>query len=253
MVGHSPLSDGFDLETRPYAYRQRPQRMERNPAIRGENRPGRVALKDEVYPPQLTGEKMRSVSWVAAMVALTFVISGFGLAGAHGISSSGPGAGTKAPILGSPARTAHPIGPVRVGSAGAPVVSSSWVSGSVIRPKAGTLAAREVSVFLKVPDATPSTDSYYNVFMSAWDNAESYDEIGFSDDYGVWGFAYVYTSACGASGVLYPDAYNLAPGVTYEFVMLVQSPSVYYYVYQGSLLVAAVSVDNGADDFVVSE
>ncbi len=197
---------------------------------------------------------MRLSSWIVVMVSLTFVLSGFGLVGGHPSSavSSNPASVIRAAGAGS--REAHPLGHTRVASSAPPLYVGYWLAGSVIRPKAGTLDARAVSTFLKVPDASPTTDSFYSVLMSVWDNAGSYDQIGFTSYNGNWTLTVSTTTYCDAATLINYDLSSLSPGVTYEFVMfLTTSGYVTFDVYQGSTIVGGTVADTGASTFLVSE
>ncbi|HXQ94485.1 MAG TPA: hypothetical protein VN864_04870 [Thermoplasmata archaeon] len=79
--------------------------------------------------------------------------------------------------------------------------NSTWVLAEISVPSAGT------------PDAS---EFYYNI-LSIWDNAGSYDQIGFTDDYGTWGLAYSYTSGnCSSPTYHYSTNYlTMTPGQEY--------------------------------------
>jgi len=106
---------------------------------------------------------------------------------------------------------AHSINPA---VAPPPTTSRHYYAGSDFAGTAttGSWAIAEISV----PAATPSSSEFYYQVLSIWDNAGSYDQVGFTDDYGVWGLAWSYTTGtCAASYVYTPDAVNLVAGQEY--------------------------------------
>jgi hypothetical protein len=78
---------------------------------------------------------------------------------------------------------------------------TTWVLAEISVPSAG---------------ASDSTEFYY-VLLSIWDNAGSYDQVGFAGDYGVWGLTMSYTTGpCTNPTYVYnPDYVNLVPGQEY--------------------------------------
>ncbi len=78
---------------------------------------------------------------------------------------------------------------------------------------------RNVSTKLTVPDATPSGVEFYYVLLSVWDNSGSYDQIGFANDDGTWGFTYSFTTPCASNYYYDPDYTPLTRGDTYTFTM----------------------------------
>jgi hypothetical protein len=84
-------------------------------------------------------------------------------------------------------------------------------------------SVQQVSMSMRVPDSTPDTTEFYYVLLSVWDNAGSYDQVGFTNDNGVWGWTYSYTSACAGTYHYNPDQYNLVRGHQYTFTMNISS------------------------------
>jgi hypothetical protein len=75
---------------------------------------------------------------------------------------------------------------------------------------------------ISVPSAdAPDSSEFYYVLLSIWDKAGSYDQIGFTDDFGVWGLAYSWTSGpCSSPTYNYnPDYFSLTPGQEYLFAI----------------------------------
>jgi len=107
-----------------------------------------------------------------------------------------------------------------------------WYAGSVVSGTASlqTWALAEISV----PSASgSSTSEFYYVLLSIWDNAGSYDQVGFSGDYGVWGLTYSYTSGpCTSPTYHYnPDYFSLASGQMYLLAITTQNGGTYDEVY----------------------
>ena len=83
--------------------------------------------------------------------------------------------------------------------------------------------ATSMSVEIPVPADNPESGDFYYVLLSTWDDAGSYDQVGFTNDAGVWGLTYSYTSPCAGAYYYNPDAHNLAMGVSYTFAMSIRS------------------------------
>ena len=158
----------------------------------------------------------------------------------------------------------HPD-PIPVGGVN-PTVSGHYYVGSVWGPKKATVDAYQISTQLRVPDQVGATAAggqaeFYYVIMSAFDNNGSYDQIGLSDDYGVWGMTYSYTydtAGTGCTGTLAyvynPDTFNLNPGQWYTFGMIFYTNypgDMSFYVFQGSALVYQLTVYTGGTAFVL--
>jgi hypothetical protein len=94
-----------------------------------------------------------------------------------------------------------------------------------------SFTSHQLSATIQVPLDVAQPSDFYYVILSLWDNASSYDQIGFTNDNGVFGIAYSTTSPCAGYYYYSPNAYVLTPGVTYNFSM---------------------SIDKGVVDFVVS-
>jgi hypothetical protein len=131
-----------------------------------------------------------------------------------------------------------PDAPASAAASSAPqTVGGHWYAGSVSNGLSGTTGwiLSEISI----PSAnTPDSSEFYYVLTSAWDNAASYDQIGFADNYGTWGLTYSYTSGLTTSctGTLTyhysPDAKALVAGQEYLLAMTtVSGPGVWFEVY----------------------
>jgi len=85
------------------------------------------------------------------------------------------------------------------------------------------LISPTVAVNLQVPADRPEGGdaNFYYVILSVWDNAGSYDQLGFANDYGSWEIAYSTTSYCAGTYYYSPGAFPLHDGLTYSFEMSV--------------------------------
>ncbi len=153
------------------------------------------------------------------------------LPGAHatGLSqpSSSAGALHWSPGQAYPTLNGHAAPPPTVGPAlpatPPPSTGGHWYAGSYY---AGSSSVQSwLLTEITVPSAeTPDDTEFYYVILSVWDNGGSYDQIGFTDDDGVWGLAYSYTTGtCAASYVYTPDEQSLTPGQQYLFAITTES------------------------------
>ena len=139
-----------------------------------------------------------------------------------GASSAGPthttvlptGAHARVPLTGPLSRFPHPS-PIPAGSS--PLYSGHYYAGSVYN---STLVnSTQLSATINIPLDNPQLTDFYYVLLSVWDDAGSYDQVGFANAGGVWGFTYSSTSYCGGNYYYTPDAFNLNAGTTYTFGM----------------------------------
>ncbi len=198
---------------------------------------------------------MRRSVVLATVISLVMILSAMGLASGRSIPASpsntlGPAAAAE---FQRDTQGPHST-PVLVRGTPPPTVISHWYAGSALSVSAGTTSAREVSVQLTVPSANISseTNQFYYVLLSVWDNIGSYDQIGIANAFGVWGFTYSFTSFCAQNYYFNPDYFNLVPGTTYTFSMLISDGYVYWNVYQGATYIGGLSVITGATAFNVS-
>jgi len=114
--------------------------------------------------------------------------------------------------------------PYHAGKAPPPSTGGHWYAGSVYNGAnvSNTWVVAEISIPSVV---TPDSSEFYYVILSIWDNAGSYDQIGFTDDDGVWGLAYSYTTGpCfDVSYVYTPDEQPLTGGQEYLFAITTAS------------------------------
>ncbi|HEY6238219.1 MAG TPA: hypothetical protein VIZ68_03425, partial [Thermoplasmata archaeon] len=128
----------------------------------------------------------------------------------------GPGTGA------TPSRWPHP-GPVQaVGPR--PAFAGHYYAGSVYN--ATPFNSTHLSAKIHVPLDRPQSTDFYYVLLSVWDDASSYDQVGFANANGVWGFTYSSTDYCASNYFFSPDAFELTPGVTYNFSMFLSGGSV---------------------------
>ncbi len=82
-----------------------------------------------------------------------------------------------------------PLGPSLSAYPGAPL----WYAGSACTWFTNH-SAQTIGMTITIPYSTPRSDEFYYVLLSAWDSAGSYDQIGFSNNYGTWGLTYSWTT-----------------------------------------------------------
>lgn len=95
-----------------------------------------------------------------------------------------------------------------------------WYAGSVYNGTATNTSW--VFTEISIPSASaPDASEFYYVILSVWDNNGSYDQIGFTDDYGSWGLAWSYTTGICSNPTYHytPFALTLTPGQTYLFAI----------------------------------
>jgi outer membrane protein assembly factor BamB len=108
---------------------------------------------------------------------------------------------------------------------------------------------------ITVPTSAPEPDEFYYVLLSAWDNAGSYDQIGFADAWGTWGLTYSWTVGDPRDYSSYrftPNAMALSPGVTYTFYITTQSGVTNFTAYQGATQVWSYNAPTGGDYLILS-
>ncbi|MCI4365541.1 MAG: hypothetical protein L3K10_05720 [Thermoplasmata archaeon] len=82
-----------------------------------------------------------------------------------------------------------------------------------------TVIAPNVQTTMEVPDDLPAASDLYYVALSAFDGAQSYDQLGFANDNGSWQVFYAVAATCGTRPVQHFDAFPLTRGSTYSFNM----------------------------------
>ena len=114
--------------------------------------------------------------------------------------------------------------------------------------------ARTIYVNITVPPFAPESGGFYYVVLSAWDSAGSYDQLGFSDNFGAWGLSYSWTSGPTSSMTYHfsPEAATLSQGTTYTFNITTQSGYTYFTVYLGSNMVWSLIAPTGGGYLVLA-
>lgn len=150
---------------------------------------------------------------LTALTALAILV-GSGLADGAAV----PGARGPAVVDGS-AHAPHPwLVPVSPApSAGPALYTTHYWAGAYYSGSSGT--STQLSTTVTIPTAVPSSSEFYYVLLSAWDSAGSYDQVGFTNDYGHWGFTYSYTTSCAGTYYYNPSYVTLTRGWTYTFTM----------------------------------
>ncbi|MCI4358040.1 MAG: hypothetical protein L3J95_01280 [Thermoplasmata archaeon] len=133
-------------------------------------------------------------------------LAGSGLFATHAVRSpSAPQPGSSTRVLTSPS----PFG--RAGFSGHYYAGTEYTGSKT--------TATDLGVNLLVPQDVPQIQDFYYVLMSVWDNASSYDQIGFANSNGVWGVAFSTTTACAGMYSYSSNAFPLNPGTNYRFDM----------------------------------
>jgi hypothetical protein len=166
--------------------------------------------------------------------------------GGYPYSYAGAAHGRRA-VTGAQARLPHPSPP----SPTTPSYYGHYYAGTYYT--GASFTSHQLSATIQVPlDVAQPTDFYY-VILSLWDNASSYDQIGFTNDNGVFGIAYSTTSPCAGYYYYSPNAYDLTPGATYNFSMSIADGTVAFVVsYLDGPTVWALNQTTGGSYFVES-
>jgi hypothetical protein len=83
--------------------------------------------------------------------------------------------------------------------------------------------ASSVGVDLRVPDDLPAATDRYYVAVSAFDGAESYDQVGLANDNGSWQVYYGAASTCGTRPDTHWNAFGLSRGAMYRFSIAIET------------------------------
>jgi hypothetical protein len=104
-----------------------------------------------------------------------------------------------------------------------------WYQGALF---SGTnTTATFVNAAIEVPAGPPKETWFYYELVSVFDNNNSYDQLGFSNDFGAgWTLTYSYTDGnCASQSYAYTyDEMSLTQGQTYNFSMQIVSTGVLY-------------------------
>src|SRR5665647_210269 len=143
-----------------------------------------------------------------------------------------------------------------------PFIPSSAVSPNEPLWYAGSLctwstnhSAQTVGFTMTIPNSAPRSDEFYYVLLSVFDSAGSYDQIGFSNNYGHWGLAYSWTEGPVNNSTFHYFANNywLLQGVTYSFNISAQSGMARFACYQGLSKIWSSDIPTGGDYLILSK
>lgn len=142
-------------------------------------------------------------------------------------------------------------GPFAIPERARDLTGGQYYAGSVYEGAPRNVSS--VNVTVSVPDDVPQRSDYYFVLLSTWDNSGSYDQFGFTNDYGAWGLAYSTTSYCLGSYSYNPNATPLSRGATYEFEMTIGAGNVTFEaareVGRSLTTVFSLKVETGGSEF----
>jgi hypothetical protein len=148
-----------------------------------------------------------------------------------------------------------PPHPEAISAARPPGFSGHYYAGSVY---SGTSQlANNLGVTLRVPGDRPEGGdaNFYYVILSVWDNAGSYDQLGFANSFGTWGVAYSTTNYCATTYYYSPDAFELESGRLYDFNMSIVAGAVRFTISNATsraVLWALVATTGGTEFLVQS-
>lgn len=159
-----------------------------------------------------------STRWVAIAAVALFLASGLGTSSATATGTPVHAVGAAPSILRGGHPWAIPVGtaPGRTSLHTTHYWAGAYFTGTTFSPT-------RLSATVHLPDAIPNSQEFYYVLLSVWDSAGSYDQVGFTNDGGTWGFTYSYTSACAGTYYYNPAWATLTRGTTYTFSMNLSS------------------------------
>jgi hypothetical protein len=133
-----------------------------------------------------------------------------------------------------------------------PQYSTHWYAGSDYQGPSET--AQTINVTIRVPYSAPLSDEFYYVLLSAWTSNGSYDQLGFSNNYGTWGLTYSWTSGPVDNPTYHysSNAMPLSVGATYTFSITTEGGVTHFIAYQGSTQVWSLDAPTGGNYLVVS-
>ncbi|HTP53962.1 MAG TPA: hypothetical protein VML94_03230 [Thermoplasmata archaeon] len=147
-----------------------------------------------------------------------------------------------------------PPHPTSIPSASSPPYDGHYYSGAVYA--GSNRNSTELRVTERIPDDFSATHggNFYYVMLSVWDNAGSYDQLGFADAYGTWGLAYSTTSACGGTYYYSPAAIELQRGAAYTFEMTIAAGHVHMTAVPagGAVPIWSLTADTGGSEFLLA-
>jgi hypothetical protein len=84
--------------------------------------------------------------------------------------------------------------PIACSDKGADCESYHWFAGGWYNSSSGQSDVNRTFGYLDVPRGPANSHQFYYVLVSIFDDSGSYDQLGFSDDNGVWGLTESYTT-----------------------------------------------------------
>jgi hypothetical protein len=212
--------------------------------------------------------KPQGPNWAVALLLVALVVHlGSSLAGDH-IGASiwekhdlGSSMFTAVPELSWTSGQSFPrfegstVFPAIVASEAPPSFDAHWYAGSLYPADAPPRRARTVSTRIGIPSSAPKSDEFYYVLLSVWDSAGSYDQIGFSNSYGVWGLTYCWTSGLIGNPTYHysPNAREMSTGVTYTFSITVEGGVAHYVAYDGTRQIWSLDARTGGEYLVLDD
>ena len=133
-----------------------------------------------------------------------------------------------------------------------PQYSTHWYAGSDYQGPSET--AQTINVTIRVPYSAPLSDEFYYVLLSAWTSNGSYDQLGFSNNYGTWGLTYSWTSGPVDNPTYHysSNAMALSVGATYTFSITTEGGVTQFIAYQNSTQVWSLDAPTGGNYLVLS-
>jgi hypothetical protein len=103
--------------------------------------------------------------------------------------------------------------PVACRGRGSSCTDYHWYAGGDYNASTGATEINRTFGFLTVPRGPANDHQFYYVLVSIWDSSGSYDQLGFSDDDGVWGLTESFTTGSCLDPTYWflPDAVTLSP------------------------------------------
>jgi len=133
--------------------------------------------------------------------------------------------------------------------------NTHWWAGSVYPNSTTVYQVSSIRATIPVPNSSPESDGYYYVYLSIFDNNESYNQIGFANVGGTWRFSYSWTTNDG-HGNLHYNTILLGPasqGVAYTFNITAHSGIVTFAAYQGVTQIWTYEAQTGGTLLIVSQ
>lgn len=131
-----------------------------------------------------------------------------------------------------------------------PGFSAHWWKGTVCPWAMGT--TEYLTTYIKTPDGEPGDDEFYYVLLSCFDDAGSYNQIGFSAYNGHWGLTWSWTTHDFWGNLYYhydASAITLDEDTTYQFEMYLDDGDLTYNLVVGGYTEWTKTVETGGSEF----